>query len=612
MRRTASLGLVIAAAVPAGALARSIISDRGPPPFLVAGHPIGGMAPAGETPAHLTGSRIAALSDGALVIDADSGSLIQTDAAGAKVAALPIGPDAGLMVHDATARRAYVANRHGDELVVVETGAQPKVAARWKTPVEPYGVALAPDRKTLLVATIADRALVAYDTSTGVERWRVALGREPRGLAISPDGTRALVSYLGAGAVDEIELASRRTDHVALPVTVKCRSCGGGAQSFARAAFAVTFLGENQAVVPYQRETPVQRERGIELVGTYGGGVDSPITHHVAFLGRGGAARDSFSAQISEHQPRAIAWDAARDALYIAGLGNDSLFQIRNASQASIREGLHVSLSAGPERCGPDGVAIAPDGNVLVWCSFSRSVQRIAVAKGPELTSTASIRQGSSLVASRLTAQQHLGMMLFHRATHETSQRASMACSSCHPDHRTDGLSWRIDRHELQTPILAGRIRGTHPFKWDGGDPDLNQSLTSTMKRLGGQGLNPAATASLAAYIEMLPPVRTPTRDTAAVARGKRLFDSAELGCRTCHGGVTYTDRRQHKLAGSLPQSDTPSLLGLAASAPYFHDGSAETLEALLLGRSEVHGMAETSKLSQTQVADLTAFLETL
>jgi len=53
-------------------------------------------------------------------------------------------------------------------------------------------------------------------------------------------------------------------------------------------------------------------------------------------------------------------------------------------------------------------------------------------------------------------------------------------------------------------------------------------------------------------------------------------------------------------------------LVGLAASAPYFHDGSAATLEALLRDRGAVHGMAETSKLTDTQVADLTAFLETL
>ena len=61
-----------------------------------------------------------------------------------------------------------------------------------------------------------------------------------------------------------------------------------------------------------------------------------------------------------------------------------------------------------------------------------------------------------------------------------------------------------------------------------------------------------------------------------------------------------------------MPESDTPSLLGIAASAPYFHDGSAATIEALLRDRGAVHGMADTAKLTDEQVADLTAFLETL
>ena len=126
-------------------------------------------------------------------------------------------------------------------------------------------------------------------------------------------------------------------------------------------------------------------------------------------------------------------------------------------------------------------------------------------------------------------------------------------------------------------------------------------------------GLNPTQTDALASYLEALPAPKAPTRDVAMVTRGKQLFDSAELGCASCHDGKAYTDREKHKLASAtLPEADTPSLIGLAASAPYFHDGSAVTIEALLRDRGAVHGMAESAKLSDTQVADLTAYLESL
>jgi cytochrome c peroxidase len=94
------------------------------------------------------------------------------------------------------------------------------------------------------------------------------------------------------------------------------------------------------------------------------------------------------------------------------------------------------------------------------------------------------------------------------------------------------------------------------------------------------------------------------------VTRGKKLFDAE--GCRTCHDGAHYTDNETHKFAGTLEKSDTPSLKGVGASAPYFHDGSAATLEALLRDRGAVHGMADTAKMTDAQVADLTAFLETI
>ncbi|MEI4902565.1 c-type cytochrome, partial [Klebsiella pneumoniae] len=79
--------------------------------------------------------------------------------------------------------------------------------------------------------------------------------------------------------------------------------------------------------------------------------------------------------------------------------------------------------------------------------------------------------------------------------------------------------------------------------------------------------------------------------DRSAVARGEALFRSAAVGCASCHSGAKLTDRQGHNLARDLPESDTPSLIGVAASAPYFHDGSAASLDAVLGERGSVHGM---------------------
>ena len=588
------------------------------PSFQMNGRPVGGTKAAAPAPAYLTASRIAAAGEGALVIDADSGNLIKTDKTGKNTAQLAVGGNAGLLAYDAAAGRAYVADRAGNRIAVVKVGDKLELEAAWKTPAEPYGVALSPDRKTLLVTTIADRTLVALDAANGKEKWRSALGREPRGIAVSPDGTRALVAYLETGTVDQIDLLERHAaEHVALSTASSAgrrQRAGNTGEAFARASFAVTFVGPHEAVVPFQRETPVQIAGGAERTGSYGGGFEPPITHQLAFLAVGGERMQQTVATIAQHQPRALAWDGSHDALYVAGLGTDTILQIKNASQIGIAEGLSASVTSGKDKCGPDGLAVTTEGNVLVWCSFTRAVERVDFVDGKgALAAATKVNAGPTLIASKLDAKAHKGMVEFHVASPQISQGGALACASCHPDGRADGLSWRIEKAELQTPLLTGRTAGAHPFKWDGGDKDLKTSLATTMKRLGGIGLQKDETDALAAYLDALPAPKAPTRDATSVARGKKLFDSAELGCRSCHDGVDYSDQDKHKFAGStLPEVKTPSLIGLYASAPYFHDGSAATLEALLRDRGAVHGMAETSKLSDQQVADLTAFLETL
>ena len=205
-RRALVRALVVVCALPAlGCGARASSSSAATsPPSVTAASP----APTGG-PLTLTSRRIAVLAEGALVIDADSGVLFRVDRAGREVARLAIGADAGQLAYDSAREVAFVADRRGDALIVVDVAGMRRLAA-WPTPAEPYAVALSPDAATVLVATIADRALVALDARTGARAWTAPLAPEPRGLAVSPDGARALVSSVASGGVDELDL---RGDH---------------------------------------------------------------------------------------------------------------------------------------------------------------------------------------------------------------------------------------------------------------------------------------------------------------------------------------------------------------------------------------------------------------
>jgi cytochrome c553 len=337
------------------------------------------------------------------------------------------------------------------------------------------------------------------------------------------------------------------------------------------------------------------------------------VTQHLAFVSfPADAPPDQASAQIVENQPRAIAWDPARDTFHVTGLGSDTLLQLPGLTR-STNDGLESQASnfvlRATARCGPDGLAITGDGKLLVWCSFSRTVLRLATL-GPELAEQQVLLEGPALAASSFTPEQHRGRVLFHTTDPAVNRDRALTCSTCHPDGRADGLSWKVANQTLQTPILAGRVAGTQPYKWDGSDALLEASLRRTVGRLGGSGLDDEQAASLVAYVQALPRPRAPTRDPAAVARGKAVFDGG--GCRACHAGPTYSDGLRHNFSSTLPDADTPSLIGLAASAPYYHDGSAASLDILLRGGGAVHGMIDTSSFDDAQTRDLVTFLESL
>ena len=85
--------------------------------------------------------------------------------------------------------------------------------------------------------------------------------------------------------------------------------------------------------------------------------------------------------------------------------------------------------------------------------------------------------------------------------------------------------------------------------------------------------------------------MRAPTLAADAVARGKALFESSELGCAGCHQGAELTDHLKHTFAGAPFELDTPSLRGANAAPRYLHDGSAATLDDVLQERGSIKGM---------------------
>ncbi|WP_181197902.1 hypothetical protein [Enhygromyxa salina] len=589
---------------------------------------------------------------GVLVVERSEGRLIRASKAGEPVASLSFDGALGELVHDGRGQ-VFLADRGGDRVVRIAAGdrAGEGLAEAGAVSVrEPHGLALTPDGGTLLVTSVAEHELVALDTATLEPRWRLELAPEPRGVAVSSDGEHAAVGFLTSSSLAIVELAragSERPgivwqaldprDHVK---TMKVHDDWGEmitvarigeprsrfqvphetGRRYARSSFALAYIGGDTLVAAHQLATP-QMRRVPDRVrrDTYGGGGGTeesiePMVHRLGLVQRAGALDSAISfVELDLHQPRSLAYDLQHDVLYVGGYGDDRVVALAHATQQAPYVDWFADLG---DDCGIDGLAVDEDG-VWIHCELRRQLLHLGGGAGlgadnPEALPDEWV-QGPELTPSTRDELVQRGADLFRRSNPQTSDSGTLACSNCHPEGRADGLTWRLGQSILQVPILAGRVGGTGPYKWDGQDPTLLDSLHHTMERLGG---NPRALPkrdfdALVAYLEQLPAPKTKTaKDPAAAARGRAIFE--QEACDGCHAGPQLTDRSQHDLDTTLEQVDTPSLLGLGHSSPYYHDGSAQTLEVLLTDRASVHEMADLSKLSDDQVLDLAAYLGSL
>jgi cytochrome c peroxidase len=218
-----------------------------------------------------------------------------------------------------------------------------------------------------------------------------------------------------------------------------------------------------------------------------------------------------------------------------------------------------------------------------------------------------------------------LGRRLFH--DRRLSRDGRVACASCHdprrafstPQPQAIGVFNRQGRRNA--PALINRGYG-RAFFWDGRittleeqvlnpiqDPnEMDLTLAEASARVG---LDEAAIShALASYVRSIlsgdaPYDRYIHGDRRALSRkqqrGLQLF-RGKGNCTACHVGPTFTDERLHNsgvawqtgrfqdegraaVTGNGPDRGafkTPTLREVARTAPYMHDGSLPTLEAVV------------------------------
>lgn len=368
---------------------------------------------------------------------------------------------------------------------------------------------------------------------------------------------------------------------------------------------------------------------------------ENTVRTGVSILGADGV--QTLRVDLDDHDlAQAVAWSPAGDLLFVASQGSNRI-DVLDADTG-------VQVASTPTDLMPVGLAVV-DGTLLVHESLGRSLAAFDVA-GLLDGSDAAIRprgRAPTVDVEPLDATVLLGKQIFHNAnTRQMNLDGYLSCASCHQDGGGDGAVWDFtDRGEglRNTTDLRGKAGLGHgPVHWTANFDEIQDFEGDIRAGFGGSGflhpddwlatedalgppkagLDPRLDA-LAAYVTSLDafprsPQRAPDGGFTEQARlGRRVYET--LDCAECHAGPdltdsgearhdvgTITDASGGRRGDVLDGLDTPTLLGLHATAPYLHDGSAPTLEATL--RIAGHGNAQ--NLSAVQMAALVSLLQQL
>jgi len=295
------------------------------------------------------------------------------------------------------------------------------------------------------------------------------------------------------------------------------------------------------------------------------------------------------------------------------------------------------------------------------------SLQELPVGLGilPKLEIPAENPQSPQKVA--------LGKRLFFNK--DLSGDHSMSCASCHDpakgfsDGKTRALGFRGKELRFHTPTVLNSAYDSYQF-WDGRALSLEQQAASPItsavemnmpdetELVSRLNADPRYRQEFQAVFAQGPSLKSVVRAIAAYERTLTTLNSrfdryaagdksaltlheknglvifiAKARCARCHDGANFTDNKfqntgigddEGRFAVTKQESDrgafkTPGLRNVALRAPYMHDGSLSTLEAVIdyydRGGDDKKGKSPfvlKIGLTREEKGDLLAFLKTL
>ena len=552
------------------------------------------------------------------------------------IARIPVGRVPRGIALSADGRRAWVSNSWDDTVSEIDLGAQ-SVTRTLPTGFEPGGLVAGRAGETLYVANRISNDISVDNLKTGKEDYRLVAGRGASHLALSPDGARVYATHIYPNIgkhrtppISEItEIDTRR--HVVENREWLPNSAG----VFHVALSADGRLGIAAEVRPNNLVPLAHVEHGwafVDALAVFG----ADLGGHVAHM-----PLDELDRFFS--LPYAVAISADKKFIYVSASSSDEVAVVdvvklltlarsprRDSFATDLSASAHYVLSRIPTGRNPRGLALSPDGSKLYVASRLDDAITVIDTKKRVVADTIPLGGPTELTAERRGERLfNSGRFAFHGA---------FGCANCHIDLTIDGLQWDLEPDGFGIDIVDNRsledISQTAPFKWNGGNPDLETECGPRTERFffRSEGFNRDELEDLVAFIKAIPlrpnRYRLPNDElTPAQERGKAIFERTTKHdgtpiplnnqCAYCHSGPYHTNQQladvgSGKWNDRSPKVDTAHLTNVVYSAPYLHDGSARTMEEIwtVFNPNDTHG--QTNDLNKDELNDLIEYLKTL
>ena len=539
--------------------------------------------------------------------------------------------------------RLFVTNSWDDTLSVIDTRTL-AVVATWPVGAEPSSVVEDLQGKRLFVANRIGNDVAVLDAQTGAEEKRLLAGRGASYLALSPDGSRLYVSHVYPNP-SRVRTGLENRTAPESEITVIDTARGVVADRMPLHAIAGVFHlafsadGRLGVVAEYHPKNMIplaHLEHGgifADTLTLFGADAGRPVEIPLDELER--YASRPFGVAIAPDKSRIYV--TCEGSEMVAVVDVPRLMRFLHGRPRPESGSFAQDLSAS----GNYVVAHIPVGHDPRGLTLTRDGRRLFVANRLEDTiSVIDTRSNRVISTIALAGPKTVSPLRRGEQTFYTSRysfQGQIGCANCHIDSTFDGMEWNLEpdgfgRSIVDNKLLEG-VKDTEPYKWTGTNPNIPTECGPRTEKYfwRSEQYDDLTLADLTLYIRSLAPRPNRWRlangeITPAQERGKAIFERAvdkfkkpipeQNRCSYCHSGPKGTNQKIFDVGTRKPTDNTgllkaAPLTNIALTAPYLHDGSAQTLEEIwtVFNPDDKHG--RTNDLTKDELNDLIEYLRT-